>query len=57
MKLSKEGLLRLHAKAGTIPYGRLNKFAEQMGKLKSHAVGYPCNLSFNLKDFYTWFVK
>lgn len=57
MKLSKEELLRLHAEAGTIPYGRLNKFAEQMVKFKSHVVGYPCNLAFNLKDFYTWFVN
>jgi len=38
-----------------INMSRLNRFAEQMVEAKKTAVGYPCNQSFHLADFYHWF--
>jgi len=35
---------------------RLNAFAEDAIKRKQHAVGYPVNQDFNMKDFYAWYV-
>ncbi len=57
MKMSKEKLLLLHAEAGTIPYDKLTRFVKDMLNIKNHAVGYPLNQTFELRDFYRWFLE
>ena len=45
------------AAAGEIPFEQLDRFAENVIRIKSREIGYPGNQNIQLTDFYQWYVK